>query len=549
MRDRIRAGAIAAAALLLLVSLLLTSFMHVLVAVVGAAIAAIIIGLAWQRDLATNRDRLAQLDRIVAEVRSREKRTNEGAALSQLRDIERSLHELCVRVGARRVILWEVDAGSEHARPWAASGGPLPLSPVPLRGSPLGWTWEEGMQIRLEPPPAWATADAQVCAARLRRSDDEGALISYEFAANAQLPPAEVLDGAASYLRATLAAQNETTRAAGDRERLGLLLRALRQIPMEMELDAFARELVVVTQDLVDATGGALALWEEERGRVIAVCGSDGGPTPGTVFNVLESELAMAARAGSTILREDRGRAAAPVAALAEKWTSTPRSLAAVPLATPQGIVGVLALWSSERPRIDTDALEMVQTLAPYAALLLTNAREFGRMRERAERDALTGLRNRRAFDSELAAERARFERYGRPLSLMILDLDLFKNINDTHGHEAGDAALQAVAAIVEKEIRDVDIAARMGGEEFVVLLPETVLSHATEVAERLRAAIERTDFQWRGTRVPLRASLGVSACPTCVADPRALLRSADAALYQAKALGRNRVVCAERKP
>jgi diguanylate cyclase (GGDEF)-like protein len=215
---------------------------------------------------------------------------------------------------------------------------------------------------------------------------------------------------------------------------------------------------------------------------------------------------------------------------------------------SPSGVIGILALWTSKAPGFDEAALELVHAATPHLALVLNHAREYGRVRDDADHDPLTGLYNRRAFERELTAERTRFERYGRPLAVVIVDLDHFKRINDTHGHEAGDAVLQQVADAIREEVRDVDVPARLGGEEFVVLLPETVLAHAMEVAERLRAAFERLEFTWHGTAIPLRASIGVSACPSCVPDPRALLRSADAALYLAKSMGRNRVIAAERR-
>lgn len=164
---------------------------------------------------------------------------------------------------------------------------------------------------------------------------------------------------------------------------------------------------------------------------------------------------------------------------------------------------------------------------------------------ERAVRDRLTGLYNRSFFDERLEAEHGSAWRHGLPLALIMLDIDHFKQVNDTWGHEAGDAALRAVGALLEAAVREVDIAARFGGEEFVVLLPETTMDGAKEFAERLRRRVEDEVVTWKDQVIPLSVSLGVSAVPECVTDPAELLQSADAALYQAKIAGRNRVVTA----
>ncbi|GAB5603044.1 GGDEF domain-containing protein [Thermus sp. FJN-A] len=152
--------------------------------------------------------------------------------------------------------------------------------------------------------------------------------------------------------------------------------------------------------------------------------------------------------------------------------------------------------------------------------------------------DFLTGLRNRRYLELVLERELFRVQRYGRPLSLVVLDLDGFKGINDTYGHEVGDRVLKALAACLEGHVRQSDRAVRLGGEEFAVVMPETPLAQATRLAERLRQKVA-------ALKVPpvehLSASLGVTqASPTD--SPLSLLKRADEAMYQAKRRGKNRV-------
>jgi diguanylate cyclase (GGDEF)-like protein len=180
----------------------------------------------------------------------------------------------------------------------------------------------------------------------------------------------------------------------------------------------------------------------------------------------------------------------------------------------------------------------------------LVIARLIAQIRRLSVSDALTGAANRRRLEEVLAAEMARRRRTGRPLSLLVLDIDHFKQINDAYGHAAGDQALAATAALMRRASRGGDLVARLGGEEFCVVLPETDLAGAATAAERLRSALEQEHVLFEGHRLHLRASFGVAAC--CGDAPESgsdLLRRADAALYRAKAAGRNRVEVAAGLP
>src|SRR6266850_2224570 len=156
--------------------------------------------------------------------------------------------------------------------------------------------------------------------------------------------------------------------------------------------------------------------------------------------------------------------------------------------------------------------------------------------------DALTGLYNRRHLMGTLATEVQRSQRLRRPFSVLMADVDHFKQYNDTQGHPAGDAALARIADILRKTTRGVDCVARYGGEEFVVMLLETTAGAASIVAERIRARVASEDFA--GTRITI--SIGVAECPTHAETPESLIESADAALYEAKDSGRDRVVTAD---
>jgi diguanylate cyclase (GGDEF)-like protein len=155
--------------------------------------------------------------------------------------------------------------------------------------------------------------------------------------------------------------------------------------------------------------------------------------------------------------------------------------------------------------------------------------------------DPLTGLHNRRSFEVRLAEEVERTRRSQVPFALLLLDLDHFKQVNDRFGHQAGDQALQAVASVLEQQLRAVDLPARIGGEEFAVLLPDTAGQGALDTAERLRAAIATRPIAHEGATIAVTASIGVACCSAHADTSEGLLRVADLALYQAKRAGRNR--------
>src|SRR5258708_5932009 len=181
--------------------------------------------------------------------------------------------------------------------------------------------------------------------------------------------------------------------------------------------------------------------------------------------------------------------------------------------------------------------LARARTLLDFKAYLDT-------CEEAAFTDHLTGLANRRRFERQLDREIARTDRYGHPFCLLMLDIDNFKSVNDTFGHEAGDEAIRRLAKTLQEGIRGIDLAARIGGDEFAAILAETHLSRGVEVAERLREAIEATEIPTASSiTVSITASFGVAESPSCAQTTAELLACADAALYQAKHQGRDRVI------
>ena len=177
--------------------------------------------------------------------------------------------------------------------------------------------------------------------------------------------------------------------------------------------------------------------------------------------------------------------------------------------------------------------------LRARARTLLELKQYLDSCQEAAFTDHLTGLANRRRFERQLEREVSRTQRYGRPFCLLLLDIDNFKQVNDTHGHEAGDEVIRRLALTLQAGTRGIDLAARVGGEEFAVILPETDFEGGLDVADRLRVAVREMDVPLVGR---VTASFGVAEFPVCSATGRELVSVADAALYQAKRGGRDRV-------
>lgn len=216
------------------------------------------------------------------------------------------------------------------------------------------------------------------------------------------------------------------------------------------------------------------------------------------------------------------------------------RNLVAVPLTAEAGPLCVLVFEYGGRAgaRMERRMLTIIERMAAHTALSLRNALLLETMRTVAAVDGLTGIANRRTFEEELEREVARSVRTGEPVSLIMLDIDHFKVLNDTHGHQVGDDVLRQVAAVLCATAREYDVAARYGGEEFAVIVPASGRAEVAASAGRLLDALRAAS-----TTVPVTASLGFATHPVDVTSARGLVESADQALYAAKRAGRDRVV------
>ncbi|MEO6712667.1 MAG: sensor domain-containing diguanylate cyclase [Mycobacteriales bacterium] len=233
---------------------------------------------------------------------------------------------------------------------------------------------------------------------------------------------------------------------------------------------------------------------------------------------------------------------------VANPWLSAvmpdARNIVAVRLFSENHALGVLIFeHHGDLGRIERRIVEMVEQFVSHTALALQNAWLLAQIRALAATDGLTGIANRRTFETELDREIGRADRSGLPVSVVLVDIDHFKRHNDEYGHQQGDRTLQLVAAALSEAGRGADLAARYGGEEFVVVLPNTDLAGATAIAERLRVRIAAA------SELPVTASFGVAAFPEHGSTPGDVVRAADHALYESKRAGRNRVTAAADVP
>jgi diguanylate cyclase (GGDEF)-like protein len=227
------------------------------------------------------------------------------------------------------------------------------------------------------------------------------------------------------------------------------------------------------------------------------------------------------------------------------------RAVLAVPMRLGKDVFGMLSAQSYDPGVYSPEDQSLLEMLAAYATIALENARLFREIQRLATIDGLTDTYNRRHFFELAEREIARSQRYKRPLSIIMLDIDYYKNINDTYGHAVGDEALREIAANLEKNLRESDVLGRYGGDEFSILLPETTLEQAIESAERLRKYIEKRPIVVNEMILHTSISLGVTSIDpqqTATAHENNniilsdLLLCADMALYEAKSAGRNNV-------
>jgi diguanylate cyclase (GGDEF)-like protein len=319
-------------------------------------------------------------------------------------------------------------------------------------------------------------------------------------------------------------------------------LAAVRQ-PADALLAAVAPEVLVVS-----GADRVVFYLKHDRNDVL-IPAADAGVARSEAARVRELRLDVATgplaplRARKSVVFQDDS------APLAGSITPFPAagSVVLVPLLSHDALLGAMALAALGRPQaFDPALVEFLHDLAQQVALGVENARLFATLSQMASTDELTGLANRRRFTEAIRLEAARARRTGGGLALLLGDVDHLKAINDRHGHPVGDEAIRHVAAAFGRGRRETDLAARLGGEEFALLLPGTDRAGAVRAAERIRRELASTALEPAGI---VTISIGIACCPADGAREPELVRAADARLYAAKAAGRNRVCAADAPP
>ena len=352
-------------------------------------------------------------------------------------------------------------------------------------------------------------------------------------------------------LEHSLKDQNQQIQAINHRltrwvQREHALNQVARALSESLEVNDVLRAAVVHLQELSQASRAFTLLFDPERQTFQVAdehCASDIQPMGQREFLVDET---MRHLDQPWVVHDVQSELNLPcpafVSTLArEFWV---RSLLSVPIVHQGKLLGVVGLHQCQAARYwEEDEVSLVRAIAQQMSLALANAQLYRQVQEQAVRDGLTGLHNRRYFDQALAHEFERARRFGRVLSLVMVDLDHFKHINDHYGHQAGDTAIREVAETLVQHSRRLDIVARYGGEEFAAILLETQSLGAKLVADSWRKAISQITVAGDHH---LSASFGVATFPLHAQTASDLVAAADQALYRAKREGRNRTCLAE---
>jgi len=299
----------------------------------------------------------------------------------------------------------------------------------------------------------------------------------------------------------------------------------------------------------------AVTLVAEEDGkrvhRVVRMSGvtAKGRALEGRSFDDNNGLVANVVRYGAPLPGRELQAMDRPVIFDAETQVRGLSSIKIFPLTAGDRILGTLVVGARKKAALDQEALRMIEVIAIQAAQAVLQAQLFEQMEQMAITDGLTRLLNHRAFQAKADQAFAQAKRYGRNCSLVFLDVDHFKAINDTYGHPSGDMVLKDLARILEGEARDTDIVARYGGEEFAVVMPETDGAGAQVIAERIRETVARHRFQAEGGVVKVTISLGIAAFPDHGSGKQEVIHLADQCLYEAKRKGRNRSISPGQMP
>ncbi len=472
-------------------------------------------------------------------------------------------------LGSPEWVIWEYEPATESLieraiiseDPAFEAGTVAPLSESPTEAQVLfgGESLVEQISDPHLDPASRASMEKygeKTCLTVALRFGEEpvGLLVAVETAAERHFSPMEVEALESLGRQAAVAIHNARLyrRQHKHARRLASLLESSRAIASAGSMEEALAIVIRSAVELFELTSGIAYEHDQERDVLIARAVWETRPSE---WNALGKPFALADRpverkllaSGGALLEclSDPDLDSASRATM-EYWDE--KSCLTVTMQSVDGPMGLLTLCDAARERrYSADELALASSLAELAGEAVRTAKLVKRLQRLSETDSLTGLANHRRIHDLLALEQARAERYGTHFSLAMIDIDGFKLLNDTHGHPAGDTVLRQIAGMLAESTRASDIVGRYGGDEFLLILPETAPTEAAALADKLRAALAQTPYVTpTGERIPLCASFGIAAYPNDGRDGNELVAVADANLYASKRRGGDAVTGGE---
>ncbi|MFN4227190.1 MAG: diguanylate cyclase [Candidatus Ratteibacteria bacterium] len=326
---------------------------------------------------------------------------------------------------------------------------------------------------------------------------------------------------------------------------LNALLKIHRAVGANLEIDKVCKILVDEIKDITNCSGCAIMLIENQKVRVISESGFE--------KNLGNIEFTIDTPAIKYILTTKKSIITGDIKNTPEVSSCVPSgcsmsSLICVPIIIQDEVKGIIHVDSIKLNAFSKEDVKFINLLANEISIIIERTELFSKVKEISIKDGLTGCFNRRKFDEDILVEFAKAKRYGRVFSILMIDIDYFKKYNDFYGHQKGDFVLKKMFELWKTNLRSSDFIYRYGGEEFVILLPETDKKSAYFVAEKLRQIVENTEFEGEKESQPskkITISIGV-ADSSDAENVENLIKSADKALYNAKKSGRNNVFVSE---
>jgi diguanylate cyclase (GGDEF)-like protein len=457
--------------------------------------------------------------------------------------ISRFLREVRDQMGADEVVLWRYLPDSDELIPISSATSPIPkvsFETNPPLESLVHWAVQQGLPTtNYDTEPSFFLTSAVGKEGRFQggigvyAADRES--ISRERAKT-------FLPRHATRLGLLLDLLNDGKETRRYRGKAGLVAAAAQKIQKSRDRASLGAAICESALDVSAGTRCAFVRWNNEAGTAKVDSVSPFHTIEPGFDIAADSIVAKTVRDDQRIaVRETYRKAEVPLFGAGEPSRKI-GSIAVVRLKLEDELLGFICVEGDEEAQLTSVEGELLSMLAPVASAALKNVEQLQDVTRESNHDMLTGLPNRRQFEERLRQHLAEHGRNHLPVSLILLDIDLFKTVNDVYGHQGGDEVLKEVAKAAQQTVREIDLCARYGGEELAILLPNTHLAGASSLAERLRHAVSqlRVTPPTGGGPITVTASFGVASYTESVKAGDLLFPAADKALYQAKRAGRN---------